>query len=56
LGVLVPEYSGEQKNLLVTVKTAIITNMRDQLRFFFRGNKGTYLKANIPAPPQLLSF
>ncbi|KAL2166012.1 hypothetical protein VTG60DRAFT_3447 [Thermothelomyces hinnuleus] len=41
---IILQYSGEQKNLLVTVKTAIVTNMKDQLRFFVRGNKGTYLK------------
>ncbi|TLS28069.1 hypothetical protein PpBr36_00112 [Pyricularia pennisetigena] len=32
------------QNLLVTVKTSIITPMRDQLKFFVRGTKGTYLK------------
>ncbi|AEO53677.1 hypothetical protein MYCTH_2295344 [Thermothelomyces thermophilus ATCC 42464] len=41
---IILQYYGEQKNLLVTVKTAIVTNMKDQLRFFVRGNKGTYLK------------
>jgi len=35
------QYSGSQRNLLVTVKTAIVTHMKDQLRFFVRG---TYLK------------
>ncbi|KAK4156187.1 hypothetical protein C8A00DRAFT_12882 [Chaetomidium leptoderma] len=38
------QYSGKQKNLLVTVKTAIVTHMKDQLRFLVRGNQGTYLK------------
>ncbi len=38
------QYSGKQKNLLVTVKTAIVTHLKDQLRFFVRGTKGTYLK------------
>ncbi|KAK4041441.1 hypothetical protein C8A01DRAFT_14804 [Parachaetomium inaequale] len=38
------QYSGKQKNLLVTVKTAVVTHMKDQLRFFVRGSKGTYLK------------
>jgi predicted dehydrogenase len=28
----------------VTVKTAVVTHMQDQLRFFVRGSKGTYLK------------
>ncbi|KAK0702157.1 hypothetical protein B0H67DRAFT_650222 [Lasiosphaeris hirsuta] len=33
-----------EKNLLVTIKTAIVTHMKDQLRFFVRGTGGTYLK------------
>ncbi|KAL2132601.1 hypothetical protein VTI74DRAFT_3591 [Chaetomium olivicolor] len=41
---IILQYSGNQKNLLVTVKTAIVTHMKDQLRFFVRGTKGTYLK------------
>ena len=45
------QYSGKQRNLLVTVKTAIVTHMKDQLRFFVRGTKGTYLKVkNNPFP------
>ncbi|KAK0656899.1 oxidoreductase [Cercophora newfieldiana] len=41
---IILQYDGEQKNLLVTIKTAIVTHMKDQLRFFARGTKGTYLK------------
>ncbi|KXX79434.1 scyllo-inositol 2-dehydrogenase (NADP(+)) [Madurella mycetomatis] len=41
---IILQYSGKQKNLLVTVKTAIVTHMQDQLRFFVRGSRGTYLK------------
>ena len=33
-------------NLTVTIKTAIITHMKEQLKFFFRGTEGTYLKVN----------
>jgi len=47
---IILQYSGEQKNLLVTIKTAIVTHMKDQLRFFVRGTKGTYLKAPSPFP------
>jgi len=47
---IILQYSGEQKNLLVTIKTAIVTHMKDQLRFFVRGTKGTYLKALSPVP------
>ncbi|KAL1868439.1 hypothetical protein VTK73DRAFT_3647 [Phialemonium thermophilum] len=38
------QYGGAQKNLVVTVKTAVVTYMQDQLKFFVRGTKGTYLK------------
>lgn len=41
---IILQYSGKQKNLVVTVKTAIVTHMKDQLKFFVRGSKGTYLK------------
>jgi predicted dehydrogenase len=67
---IILQYSGEQKRLLVTVKTAIVTHMKDQLRFLVRGNKGTYLKVGtvdnithappgpppFPCPPPLSSF
>lgn len=42
---IILQYDGEQQNLLVTIKTAIVTHMKDQLRFFARGTKGTFLKA-----------
>ncbi|KAL2255655.1 hypothetical protein VTK26DRAFT_2938 [Humicola hyalothermophila] len=41
---IILQYSGDKKNLLVTIKTAIVTHMKDQLRFFVRGTRGTYLK------------
>ncbi|KAK4240454.1 hypothetical protein C8A03DRAFT_42067 [Achaetomium macrosporum] len=41
---IILQYSGKQRNLLVTVKTAIVTVMKDQLRFFVRGTQGTYIK------------
>ncbi|KAK3330011.1 hypothetical protein B0H66DRAFT_572243 [Apodospora peruviana] len=41
---IILQYSGAQKNLLVTVKTSIVTHMKDQLKFFVRGTEGTYLK------------
>ncbi|KAK3356602.1 hypothetical protein B0T25DRAFT_451330 [Lasiosphaeria hispida] len=41
---IILQYAGDQKNLLVTIKTAIVTHMRDQLRFFVRGTEGTFLK------------
>lgn len=44
---VVMQYSGERKNLIVTVKTAIVTPMRDQLKFFVRGTGGSYVKVRI---------
>ncbi|KAF9005723.1 hypothetical protein BDZ89DRAFT_1095549 [Hymenopellis radicata] len=41
---IILQYGGEQKNLTVTVKTAIVTHMEDNLKFFVRGTGGTYLK------------
>jgi len=37
-------YDGKYKNLLVTVKTIIVSPMKDQLKYFVRGYKGTYVK------------
>lgn len=44
---IILQYSGDKKNLVVTIKTAIVTHMKDQLRFFVRGTRGTYLKVSI---------
>ncbi|KAJ5832464.1 hypothetical protein N7474_000775 [Penicillium riverlandense] len=41
---IILQYSGDKKNLVVTIKTAIVSHMKDQLRFFVRGTEGTYLK------------
>lgn len=38
------QYSGAQKNLLVTVKTCVISPMDRQLKFWIRGTKGSYIK------------
>lgn len=40
------QYGESQKNLLVTVKTAVVTHMSNQLKFWVRGTKGTYLKVS----------
>ena len=50
---IILQYSGKQKNLLVTVKTAVVTHMQDQLRFFVRGTKGTFLKVCTLVIPSL---
>jgi predicted dehydrogenase len=44
---IVLEYSGPQSGLIVTIKTAVITPMKDQLKYFIRGTKGSYLKVSI---------
>ncbi|KIX10507.1 uncharacterized protein Z518_01590 [Rhinocladiella mackenziei CBS 650.93] len=41
---IILQYDGPQRELLVTIKTAIITVMQDQLKFFIRGTKGSYVK------------
>lgn len=41
------QYAGDKKNLMVTVKTSIITHMTDQLKYFVRGTDGTYLKVIV---------
>lgn len=38
------QYGESQKNLLVTIKTAVVTHMKDQLKYWVRGTKGTFLK------------
>lgn len=49
---IILQYAGDQRNLLVTIKTAVVTHMKDQLRFFARGTKGSYLKVrHRPFPP-----
>ncbi|KAH6619321.1 hypothetical protein B0J18DRAFT_400272 [Chaetomium sp. MPI-SDFR-AT-0129] len=44
---IILQYSGAQKNLLVAVKTAVVTHMQDQLRLFVRGTKGSFLKFGV---------
>jgi predicted dehydrogenase len=44
---IILQYSGEKKNLLVTIKTAIVTPMLDQLKTFVRGTEGSFIKVSI---------
>lgn len=39
--------------LTVTIKTAIVTHMKEQLKFWFRGTEGTYLKVSQGEPASL---
>lgn len=38
------QYEGNQKNLLVTVKSAITTPLAKQLKLFVRGSEGSFVK------------
>lgn len=38
------QYSGEKKNLFVTVKTSVVTTMQYPLKFFVRGYTGSFIK------------
>lgn len=40
------QYSGAQKDLLVTVKTNVVSPLKDQLKYFARGTKGSYVKVS----------
>lgn len=41
------EYSGEQKDLLVTVKTSIVSPMETQITTFARGTQVSFLKVRL---------
>jgi predicted dehydrogenase len=41
---IILQYDGAQKGLLVTVKTAVVSPMEKQLKFWIRGEKGSYIK------------
>ncbi|OAK94892.1 NAD(P)-binding protein [Phaeosphaeriaceae sp. SRC1lsM3a] len=41
---IVLQYSGAKKGLLVTVKTSVVSPMAQQLKFWIRGTKGSFLK------------
>jgi predicted dehydrogenase len=41
---IVLQYDGAQKGLLVTVKTCVVSPMQQQLKYWIRGAKGSYIK------------
>lgn len=41
---IILQYDGAQKNLLVTVKTTVVSPMAQQLKFWILGKKGSYIK------------
>ncbi|EXJ72011.1 uncharacterized protein A1O5_04514 [Cladophialophora psammophila CBS 110553] len=38
------QYDAPQQDLLVTVKTMVVSTMKDQLKYFVRGTKGSFVK------------
>lgn len=44
---IILQYDGAQKDLLVTVKTAVTTPMARQLKQLVRGTKGSFMKVRI---------
>ena len=44
---IILQYDGEWKDLLVTIKTAIVSPMLDQLKTFVRGSEGSFIKVSI---------
>lgn len=41
---IILQYSGTQKGLLVTIKTCVVSPQSQQLKFWIRGSKGSYVK------------
>lgn len=48
---IVLQYEGDQKELLVTVKTSVITPMAQQLKQLVRGTQGSFVKVRQGKPP-----
>lgn len=44
---IILQYEGEKKNLLVTIKTTIVTVMKDQMKTFIRGAEGSFVKVSL---------
>ena len=41
---IILQYDGDQKDLIVTVKTTTVTPMPQQLKLLVRGREGSYVK------------
>jgi predicted dehydrogenase len=50
---IILQYSGEQKDLLVTIKTTIVSLMADQFKTFVRGTEGSFVKVGLLNFPSL---
>lgn len=44
---IILQYSGEQKNMIATVKTTVISSQPKQLKYWVRGTNGTFTKVPI---------
>jgi predicted dehydrogenase len=44
---IILQYGGEQKDLIATVKTTVVSAMTKQLKYFVRGTNGTFLKVSF---------
>lgn len=52
---IILQYDGAQKDLLVTVKTAVVTPMDQQLKQLVRGTKGSFIKVlSLPSAQSLM--
>ncbi len=45
---IILQYQDAQRDLTVTVKTAVVSHVKDQLKYYFRGTDGSYMKVNLP--------
>lgn len=43
---IILQYGGEQKNLMVTIKTTVVSPMQYPLKWLVRGYKGSYVKVS----------
>lgn len=43
---IILQYDGSQRDLVVTIKTNIVSPLRDQLKYFIRGTGGTFVKVS----------
>lgn len=52
---IILQYGPPQQDLLVTIKTNIVSPMPDQLKYFVRGTKGTFVKVSLEASQPCLA-
>jgi predicted dehydrogenase len=45
---IVLQYDGQWKDLIVTVKTTVVTVLRDPIKYIIRGTGGSYIKVSTP--------